>query len=184
MKIMILAPILLILVLTVFYVISIYNNLINIKELVGNAKAQIATQIESRWDALTSLISATKQYSTHESETLINITKNRQPVNSASSTQELNQAELSYQGSLSRLMAVAESYPDLKASNLYRETMTSINKYEDNVRLSRMTFNDTVTKLNRLIKIFPSNIIAKMFGFNQEVYLELSENKKEMPTWE
>lgn len=109
--------------------------------------------------------------------------KNRQQVNSATSTQELNQTELNYQDSFSKLIAVAESYPDLKASNLYQETMTSINKYEDNVRLSRMTFNDTVTKFNRLIKTFPSNLIAKMFGFHQENYLELSEHKKEIPVW-
>lgn len=160
-----------------------YNKFIKSQELVKNARAQIAAQIESRWDALSNLISATSKYSAYEAEVITNTVKNRQQLNSASSTGSLEESESTYQSSLSRLIAVSENYPDLKASEVYKSTMASVNKYESNVRLSRMTFNDTVTKYNRLIKVFPANIVANIAGFSQEGYLETSEGKKEMPGW-
>jgi len=165
------------------YVVNTYNKFIQYEELIENSKAQIATQVESRWDALSSLISATKQYSTHEAETFQMIVRDRQQVNSFTKTEDIDRVETTYQSSLSRLIAITEDYPDLKASSLYKETMASINKYEHNVRLSRMTFNDTVTKYNRLIKMFPTNLIAALISFEKKPYLEVSSNKLEMPDW-
>lgn len=165
------------------YGLSVYNQLVAMREMVGNAKAQIATQIESRWDALSNLMGAVGKYSEHEKETFEKIVQGRQQVSPNSSVEDLEQADAEFTGSLGRLIAVAESYPDLKASTLYQETMQSVNQYEDNVRMSRMTFNDMVTKYNRTIQMVPKNIVANIGGFSKEDYFEGTKEKAEMPMW-
>lgn len=167
-----------------FYGVQTYNELIRAKEMISNAKAQIATQIESRWDILKNLIQATEHYSIHEAKTLENIVVSRRRVNEFSSTNELEQAEGAYQSSLMKLVALAEAYPDLKAGELYKETMDNATKFENNVRFSRMTFNDAVTKYNRIIKTIPSNLVASIAGFKEEEYLQISETKREFPSWQ
>ena len=91
----------------------------------------------------------------------------------------LNEAALKEIGS--RLIAVAEAYPDLKASQNYRDTMASIEKYEENVRLSRMTFNDTVTRFNQQVRSFPVSAVAGMLGFAKRDYLADDLSKKDYP---
>lgn len=171
-------------VILIMWVISIYNSLVTTRERVDNAKAQIATQIESRWDAVKSLIDATKKYSKHEAETLEKVTSQRSAVGQNSSIRELENAETELNSVVGRLIAVSESYPDLKASQVYQSTMTSINKFEDNVRNARMIYNDTVTKYNRKTKVFPSSIIANMFNFVPREYFEGTDSKQDMPSWE
>lgn len=167
-----------------FWVMSTYNSLITLRERVDNAKAQIATQIESRWDAIKSLIEATKQYSKHEADVLEGVTAKRASVGKNSSVSQMENAEQEFNGVLGRLIAVSESYPDLKASSVYQTTMASINKQEDNVRNSRMIYNDIVTRFNRAIKMFPGSIIAGMFKFEASDYFQGTETKKDMPSWE
>lgn len=164
--------------------VGIYNSLITLRERVENAKAQIAAQIESRWDTIKSLIDATKQYSRHEAETLEGVTEKRASVGSTSTINEMENANREFNSVLGRLMAVSENYPDLKASNVYQSTMNSINRFEENVRSSRMIYNDVVTRYNRQTRIFPSSIIAGIFNFEQKNYFEATEEKQEMPSWE
>lgn len=164
--------------------ISAYNGFVNLREKVNNSRAQIATQLESRWDALKSLIDATKQYSKHEAEVLEGVTQSRASIGQNSSVNELEENATSFNNVLGRLIAVAENYPDLKASTIYQSAMSSINDYENKVRQSRMIYNDTVTMFNRRTKTFPSNIVAKMFNFTPEAYFEVTESKTDMPSWE
>lgn len=173
-----------ILVVIGFWVMSTYNSLITLRERVDNAKAQIATQIESRWDALKSLIEATKQYSKHEAEVLESVTEKRASIGQNSSISQIENAEQQFNNVLGRLIAVSESYPDLKASSVYQTTMDSVNKYEDNVRSSRMIYNDIVTRFNRAIKMFPGSIIAGIFKFEARDYFQGTDTKQDMPSWE
>ncbi len=166
------------------WLISIYNSLVTTRERVDNAKAQISTQIESRWDAVRSLIDATKHYSKHEAEVLENVTKQRVSMGKNSSIKDIEKSEAELNNVLGRIIAVSESYPDLKASKVYENTMNSINKFEDHVRNARMIYNDTVTMFNRKIKMFPSSIIAGMFNFESREYFEGTANKQDMPSWE
>lgn len=166
------------------YLISSYNNFVTLAERVENGKAQIAAQIESRWDAVKNLISATKEYAKHESEVLENITEKRASLNQNSSMDEIEANDTQLNNVVGRLIAISESYPDLKASNVYQTTMESVNKFENNVRHSRMIYNDTVTKYNRQIKQFPSNFIASLFKFSPKEYFERTESKAEMPSWD
>ncbi|MDO4681061.1 MAG: LemA family protein [Aerococcus sp.] len=177
--------VLIIIVLLVLWGISAYNQLIGSNERVANAMAQIAAQVESRWDALTNLIQATKSYQSHEFETLTQIVRERSGnVSRDASVQDIEKDQSAFTQAMRNLDIVVEQYPDLKASTIYQQTMTSVNQYENNVRESRMIYNDTVTRFNRQIKVFPNSIIAGMGGFTEKDYFKNTAEKTEMPTWE
>src|SRR5690625_621169 len=183
---MLIAFLVIIIVMVVFvgWTISVYNSFITLRERVSNAKAQIAAQIESRWDAVTNLISATKQYAKHETELLENITEKRASLGRDSSMEEIEDNDAQLNNVVGRLIAISENYPDLKASEVYKQSMESVNKFEDNVRHSRMIYNDVVTRFNRKLKQFPTNMIGGMFNFKEQSYFEQTEAKAEMPSWE
>ena len=90
----------------------------------------------------------------------------------------MNQQQGALQEVLGRLIAVGEAYPDLKAADLYRETMAGIEKYEENVRLSRMVYNDSATKMNRMVRQWPSSFVASLLNFREKEYLKVDEEKK------
>lgn len=168
----------------IIWTIVTYNKFITLGERVTNGKAQIAAQIESRWDAVENLISATKQYSQHEVKTLESVTDKRVSVGKNSAIDEIEKNEAQLNNVVGRLLAISENYPDLKASDVYQSTMASVNKFEEHVRGARMIYNDVVTRFNRQIKIFPSNIIAKIFRFSEREYFQSTESKQEMPSWD
>lgn len=158
-----------------------HNGLITLDERVQNATAQVAAQAESRWDALISLSNAVSQYSTHEAETLEKIIAKRQPVGPSASKKQIDKDDIMYEQAKVNIQAVSEQYPDLKADGLYQSLMSDINSYETNIRESRMIFNDTVTKFNRRIRMFPSVIIANMNGYSAYDYFQSSETKRDHP---
>lgn len=171
-------------VLLISWIILTYNKFITLGERVENGKAQIATQIESRWDAVKSLINATKKYSAHESEVLEKVTEKRISVGKNSSIEEMERDDTQLNNVIGRLIAISENYPDLKASEIYQSTMESINKFENNVRSARMIYNDVVTRFNRQLKMFPSNMVAKVFNFTEKEYFQGTDTKNEMPSWD
>lgn len=173
-----------ILILLIGWIIKTYNNLVVLKERVFNGKGQIAAQVESRSDAITNLIQATKSYSKHEAETLENVVSARIGVSQDAPIKEIEDYNNQLDGVIGRLLAISESYPELKASEVYQSTMGNVDKYEDQVRHSRMIYNDVVTRYNRLVKMFPSNIVANLFSFKVKEYFETSEGKGDMPSWE
>ena len=175
--------VLIIVVLIGLWGISIYNQLISSREFVRNSMGNIAAQVESRWDAVSSLIGATKKYSSHEAETLTNITAMRSKVDRTSEPSVVEKDDSLFEQAMNQLNVVVENYPELKADSVYIQTMESIDRYENNVRQSRMVYNDTVTKLNRQVQQFPSSIIAGMFRFSQESYFQSSSAKSDMPQW-
>ena len=175
--------ILVIVAVLIILVVSIYNTLVRQNEMVANAMSQIGAQLQSRWDALNNLIDATKDYAKYESDTLDRVTRNRTSVDRNSTPADVAREEGQFNTALRSFYAVAENYPDLKASEIYRSTMDSINKYEDNVRHSRMIYNDTVTSFNRYIKSFPQNIFAGMFGYSEKDYFQNEETTNQAPRW-
>ena len=165
----------------VLYGVSVQNSLVKSDELCNNALKQISVQQTSRYDVIMSLIKLTREYSSYESETLQKVVEARRIVTANPSVKDIQENEAVLNSTLSRLIAVAEQYPDLKASTNYQESMKSIKEYEENVRLSRMTFNDTVTKYNNQVRMFPSSIFAAIFGFSKRDYLEENPAKMEFP---
>lgn len=161
------------------YILKIQRQLVGLDEKMKNALGQINTQMKSRWDAVTALVQMTKQYSAHEHDTLTDVIRERRgTVTSASDVNAQNEAINSVLG---RLIAVAEQYPDLKANDMFKNTMDGIKGYEENVRLSRMVYNDAVTKLNVLIRQWPSSIVAGMLHFTPQAYIEEEQGKTGMP---
>ena len=167
--------------LLIVWVISAQRKLVHFDENINNAMSQIGVQLASRWDALTALLDLTKGYAAHESETLANITQMRRTITMKSTPAEVNAQENVITEALGKIMAVAEAYPDLKANQTYGKTMDSVNQYENQVRTSRLVYNDSVTKLNRLIRTIPTCFIAGMLGFSQRAYLEEDQAKAAMP---
>lgn len=145
-----------------------YNKFIRFRENINNAMSQISAQIESRWDALTNLITATKNYQTYESKTLTKIIEDRSNISQDASVKDIDQDDQHFSNALGVISALAEQYPDLKASNVYLQTMSSVDKYENQVRESRMIYNDTVTRFNRAIKTFPNSLLASPLGFTEQ----------------
>lgn len=173
--------ILAIVVVLALYFVSMQRQFVKLDELVKNALSQIGIQQKSRWDALTQLAKATKSYSQHEHDVLIETIQARRMSATPATPEAIEQQDAAMNSVFSRLLAVAEAYPDLKANTLYQETMRSLNDYEAQVRRSRSVYNDTVTKWNRLVKQFPSNLVANMLGHHERDYLEEDPAKADMP---
>ena len=165
----------------VIWLISAQQRLVRADEMCKNAMSQIGVQQNSRWDALTQIAGLAKKYSEFEYQALKEIIAERRPITGGSSTDEAQAQENKINQALTHIMAVAEQYPALKTSDLYQQTMTDVNRYEDNVRKARMVFNDTVTKLNRLVRQFPESFAASIFGFKERDYLQTPSEKTEMP---
>ena len=179
------APVIIILVIVaalVLWVISMQNKLVQSDELCNNALKQINVQQVSRYDAIKALVKLTREYASYESETLEKVIAQRKITSAANPTiSEINENEAALQQMSARLIAVAEQYPDLKANQNYQQTMADIKQYEENVRLSRMTFNDTVTKFNNMVRMFPGSLVAGILGFAKREYLADEPAKKDYP---
>ena len=169
------------LVLIVSYFISTQRKLVDLQEMTKNALGQIAVQVNSRFDALTQLAKVCTGYAKHESETIMGVIRERRVDVNQAQVSNLTEAEAASQSILSRLFAVAESYPELKASTIYQDLMNSVNQYENNVRIQRMVYNDAATRLNRKVRMFPSSMVAKRLGFDVIDYFQADAGKNQMP---
>ena len=168
----------------ILWVISIQNKLVKSDEICNNALKQINVQQMSRYDALLALVKLTREYSSYEAETLQKIVEARKITSSPAPTvDDINANESALKEIGARLIAVAEAYPELKANQNYQQTMQSIEKYEENVRLSRMTFNDTVTRFNQQVRVFPASLVAGLLGFAKRDYLADDVSKKDYPAF-
>lgn len=178
MAVFILAVIIVILIL---WFVSTQRKLVAMDENINNAMSQIGVQLSSRWDALTALLDLTKGYAKHEYETISETIKMRSSINIKSSAKDVDEQENILTEAMEKIMAVAESYPELKANENYIKTMDSVNKYEETVRKSRLVYNDSVTKLNRTIRMFPTSLVAGVLGIGSRDYLEANDKKADMP---
>ena len=177
------AIILILAIIVIVYFISTQRTLVHFDELCKNALSQIEVQLNSRFDALIALAKTAAQYAQHESETIIQTIQARggnangvQP--GATGATALNQQADLLGQMAGKLNVVFERYPELKASDLYIEAQRGEKEYEENVRLSRMIYNDTATKMNRLVRQWPSSIVASMLHFDVKDYLKVDDEKK------
>lgn len=166
----------------VIWFIAVQRKLVSKDELCRNSMSQIGVQQNSRWDAVTALVELTRSYNEHEYNTLRDVIAQRRSIDGSSSASDASAQEDLLGSALSRINLVAEQYPQLKADQTYARTMESINQYENNVRVSRMVFNDAVTAYNRLVRQFPDSIVAGALKFGVKDYLKDPEGKTEMPS--
>ena len=173
-------------VIVIGYFISTQRELVNLDEMCKNALSQIEVQLNSRFDAVIALAKTAAQYAKHESETIIQAVQarggNLAGAPAAGTPAAINQQSDLLTQMMGRLNVVFERYPELKASDLYKEAQEGMKQYEENVRMSRMIYNDTATKMNRMVRQWPSSIVASMLHFDQKDYLKVdSEEKKQYP---
>ncbi len=177
----------------VFFVIGIYNRLVNARNRVSNSFAQIDVQLTRRYDLIPNLIEAVKGYMKHERETLEAVINARNAAVSGldaakrdpsdpTAIKNLGAAESMLTGALSKLFALSEAYPDLKANQNMMAFQEELTTTENKVAFSRQAFNDAVLTYNNLRENFPNNLIAGPFNFQAATYLEIDgEEKRETP---
>ena len=158
--------------------ISTQRELVKLQELCKNALSQIEVQLNSRWDALLNLAGAAREIAGKESETIIKAIEARRPSAGIKTAADVNASQSGSADVMNRLMVVTEAYPDFKSHPLYQSLMNDINGYEDKVRMSRMVYNDSATKLNRYVRQIPSNIVASLLHFDVMEYIKIDDEKK------
>lgn len=168
-----------VLLLSILFFISTYNSLIVKRNRVKNAWAQIDVQLKKRFDLIPNLVETVKGYAKHEASTLDAVIKARNQYISAGTPEEMMKANTEMTGALSRLFALAESYPDLKANTNFMELQKELTQVEEKIAYARQFYNDTVMIFNNAIQIFPSNIVAGLFGFKEEPYFKADETERQ-----
>lgn len=171
-----------ILVIGGMWVVSVQRQLVSKEEMCFNSMSQIGVQQSSRWDALTAIVELVRSYNEHEYNTLRDIIAVRKGINGKSTAADVDGQEDAIKSCLGHINVVAEQYPELKANDNYREALQSVNTYENQVRMSRMVYNDSVTVFNRIVRQFPSSFVAGMFGFAVKDYLKVEAGKTAMPS--
>ena len=168
-----------IVVVLILVIISTYNSLVGLRNRVKDQWAQIDVQLKRRFDLIPNLIETVKGYTKHESETLENIVKVRNTYASANTPQEAMEADGELNKAVSKLFALAESYPDLKANTNFLQMQEELKETENKIASSRQFYNDVVLRYNNKIQMFPSNIVAGLFGFKTEAFFEANKEEKE-----
>ena len=175
------------------WVKNTYNSLVSSSEEVSAAWAQVENVYQRRADLIPNLVATVKGYAEHESETLAAVVEARSKATSVTiSPEELNEESIAafqavqnnLSGALGRLIAIAESYPELKASQNFSELQAQLEGTENRISVERQKFNDTALAYNKQVKMFPSNIVASIFGLEQKGYFKAAEGAQNAPVVE
>lgn len=159
---------LIIIVLLVLAIIGMYNSLVRLRQKVKNSWSQIDVQLQRRFDLIPNLVETVKGYMEHEKDVLTKVTELRSSWANAGSVAEKADLDNQLSGALKTIMAVSENYPDLKANQNFSELQQELQNTENKISFSRQFYNDSVTMYNTKLEVFPSNLIASMFGFKAE----------------
>jgi LemA protein len=157
------------------YVIVIFNRLVRHRNLVREGWSGIDVQLRRRTDLIPNLVEAVKGYAAHERGLLEEVAARRASSISADNVPGQAAAERALQGSLGRLFAVAEAYPQLKADKNFLDLQQQLGEIEDHLQMARRYYNGTVRDLNILVQSFPDTLVARPFGFREEPYFELDD---------
>lgn len=157
-----------IIVVLLIVIVGMYNGLVTSRNKVKNAWSQIDVQLQRRFDLIPNLVDSVKGYMKHEEGVLAKVTELRTSWANATTIGEKAELDNQLSGALKTIMAVSENYPDLKASQNFSELQEELRNTENKISYSRQFYNDSVTMYNTKLELFPTNIIAGMFGFKAE----------------
>lgn len=161
------------------YVIETYNSLVKLRNQVKDQWSQVDVVLKRRADMIPNIVSTVKGYAKHEEGTLEKVIAARNNFSNSKTAKEEMKADGEVSRALGQIMILAESYPELKANTNFIQLQDELSKIEDKVQYARQFYNDIVLKYKNKLELFPSNIIASMFKFEQEQYFEISEKDKE-----
>lgn len=179
---MVLIIVFVLLLLAVFWAIMKYNNLVTLRNQVQNGWKQIDVQLKRRHDLIPNLINTVKGYMQYEQETLQKVIQARNAAASASGVADSAAKENALSGALSKLFALAENYPNLKANENAKQLQEELASTENKIGFARQFYNDIATKFNIAQQVFPANIIAGIFNFRPSELFEVSEaTEREVP---
>lgn len=168
-----------VIVLLVLYIVSVYNGLVSLKNKVDDQASQIDVQLKRRFDLIPNLVETVKGYTKHEKETLEGVIKARNTYVAAGDLGDQLKADGELTNAISKLFALAESYPDLKANENFNNLQKELSSIEEKIVYSRQFYNDSVLKLNNKIEMFPSNIVAGIFNFKKRQFFEASNEERQ-----
>lgn len=161
----------------IIWAVYSYNSLVTLINRAKEAWADIDVQLKRRYDLIPNLVNIVKGYATHEREVFENVTKARSQSMNANNLEEKSNAEKTLTQALKSIFAIAEAYPDLKASNNFQTLQVELTDTEDKIQAARRFYNGNVRDLNTSIQKFPGNIIANLFHFGLMEYFEIEESE-------
>ncbi|HEY5890394.1 MAG TPA: LemA family protein [Acidimicrobiia bacterium] len=170
-----------IVVLLLVFILTIYNSLVRLRNRVDNAWGQVEVQLKRRYDLIPNLVETVKGYASHEKDTFEQVTQARAGAQAASGPAEQAGAENFLTSALRQLFAVAEAYPELKASENFASLQADLGETENKIAVSRQIYNDTVLTYNNKVQQVPTNVVAGITGFDAREFFEGGPEAQEAP---
>jgi LemA protein len=162
-------------------VVALYNRLVRLRNRAENAWAQVDVQLRRRYDLIPNLVEAVKGYAAHERETFEAVTNARAAAQQAQGVAQQAEAENVLTAALGRLLAVAEAYPQLRATENFQQLQAQLADVEQNIAVARQVYNDTVLTYDNALETVPTNVIAGVFNFRGRAYFETEGVTREAP---
>jgi LemA protein len=169
-----------ILVVIIVLIIIGYNQLIKLKNMVKDQWSQIDVLLKRRYDLIPNLVETVKGYASHEKETLEAVINARNKATTTNSVEDTAMANNELMGTLNKLFALAEAYPELKANTNFLDLQANLKETEDKISYARQFYNDSVLKYNNKVEMIPTNIVAMLFGFKKYEFFEISEEERQV----
>jgi LemA protein len=161
--------------------VLLYNRLVRLRNRVENAWAQVDVQLRRRYDLIPNLVETVKGYASHERATFEEVTRARTAAQEAKTVAEQGEAENMLTAAIGRLFAVAEAYPELRATENFQQLQADLTDTEGKIAVSRQVYNDTVLTYNNAIQTIPANLVAGMLGFGPRQFFETEDATREAP---
>ncbi len=170
-----------VIVILLLILVGMFNKLVRLRNRAENAWAQVDVQLRKRYDLIPNLVETVKGYAAHERGTFEEVTAARTAAQQAQGVAEQAEAENVLTAALGRLFAVAEAYPQLRATENFQQLQAQLSDVEQNIAVSRQVYNDTVLSYDNALETFPTNVIAGLFHFNPREYFQTEEATREAP---
>ena len=173
--------ILIVIVLVIGYIVYTYNEMVKLRNMVKEQWSQIDVLLKRRSDLIPNLVEVVKGYAEHESNTLEEVVNARNKMMNVQSKEEEIEVVKEMSNSLTKLLAIAESYPELKANTNYLNLQENLQETEDKISYARQFYNDAVLKYKNMLEVIPGNMIASLFKFESEPFFEASDRARDVP---
>jgi LemA protein len=168
-------------VLLVLILVGMFNRLVRLRNRAENAWAQVDVQLRKRYDLIPNLVEAVKGYAAHERETFDSVTAARTAAQQAQGVAQQAQAENALTAAIGRLFAVAEAYPQLRATENFQQLQAQLSEVEQNIAVARQVYNDTVLSYDNALETVPTNVIAGIFNFREREYFQTEDATRAVP---